>query len=208
MGAIRYFQTKTITAPATMPARAPGLLVRFQNREKRTTGPKEAPKPAQAKETMRNTELSGFQARKAAITAMMATVIRAAVRDCLAVILMPRKSCIRSWDIPAAAVSSWESAVDMVEAMMPASTTPATMAKRGPNWLSRLDSWMMTVSDSALVDRKGMLPALETLRPMMPMRMATNMAMTTQMEAMRREIFSFCPSSMAMNRSRMWGMPK
>ena len=35
-----------------------------------------------------------------------------------------------------------------------------------------------------------------------------NMEMTTQMVAMRREVFSLASSSMAMNRSRMWGMPK
>ena len=35
-----------------------------------------------------------------------------------------------------------------------------------------------------------------------------NMEMTTQMVAMRREVFSLSSSSMAMKRSRMWGMPK
>ena len=64
MGATRYFQMKTMAPPATMPAMAPCLLVRFQNRAKRTTGPKADPKPAQAKETIWKTELSGFQARK------------------------------------------------------------------------------------------------------------------------------------------------
>ena len=38
----------TIAPPATMPAMAPCFVVRFQNREKRTSGPKAAPKPAQA----------------------------------------------------------------------------------------------------------------------------------------------------------------
>ena len=37
---------------------------------------------------------------------------------------------------------------------------------------------------------------------------AMNMEMTTQTVAMRREVLSLVSSSMAMNRSRMWGMPK
>lgn len=67
---------------------------------------------------------------------------------------------------------------------------------------------MMMVSDSELVPRKGTLPALVTARPTIPMSTAMNMEMTTQMVAMRREVFSLASSSMAMNRSRMWGMPK
>ena len=43
---------------------------------------------------------------------------------------------------------------------------------------------------------------------MMPMSMAMAMEMTTHTEAMRREIFSFLLSWMAMNRRRMWGIPK
>ena len=58
IGAIRYFQTNTITPPEIMPARAPHLLARFQNRANRITGPNAAPKPAHAKDTTRNTELS------------------------------------------------------------------------------------------------------------------------------------------------------
>ena len=46
----------------------PHCVVRFQNRAKSTTGPKAAPKPAQANETTRKTELSGSRARNAAIT--------------------------------------------------------------------------------------------------------------------------------------------
>lgn len=75
-GAMRYFQMKTMAPPAIMPEMAPYLLVRFQNREKRTRGPKEAPKPAQAKETMLNTVLLGSQARKMATMAMPMTVPR------------------------------------------------------------------------------------------------------------------------------------
>ena len=69
-GRTPYFQTNTITPPEIMPARAPWRLLRFQNRAKSITGPKAAPKPAQAKDTMVNTELSGFQASRIATRAM------------------------------------------------------------------------------------------------------------------------------------------
>ena len=131
---------KPIAPPATMPARAPCLLVRFQNRAKRTTGPKAEPKPAQAKETIWKTELSGFQARKMPTMAMPMTVPRAASMEALGLSFLPKKSCTRSWDTLEAAASSWESAVDMVEAKMPARTKPAIRAKKMPCWLSRLDS--------------------------------------------------------------------
>ena len=48
IGAMRYFQTNTITPPTIMPLMAPHLLQRFQNRLNRTTGPKVAPKPEHA----------------------------------------------------------------------------------------------------------------------------------------------------------------
>ena len=44
--------------------------------------------------------------------------------------------------------------------------------------------------------------------PTRPMMMATAMEITTQEVATRRESFSFFSSSMAMKRTRMWGMPK
>ena len=207
-GAMRYFQMKTMApAQAIMPEMAPYLLVRFQNREK-SRGPKEAPKPAQAKETMLNTVLLGSQARKMATMAMPMTVPRAACMAALRLSFRPKKSWIRSWDMLEAAAGSLESAVDMVEARMPASTTPAMMAKSTPCWLSRSDRRMMMVSASALEPRKGILPVWVTPRPTMPMRMAMNMEMTTHTVAIRREVLSLASSSMAMNRSRMWGMPE
>ena len=96
MGASRYFQMKTIAPPATMPAMAPCFVVRFQNREKRTSGPKAAPKPAQAKDTMRKTELLGFQASRIPTTAMPMTVPRAASMEFLGLSFLPKKSCTRS----------------------------------------------------------------------------------------------------------------
>ena len=78
MGLMRYFQIKTIAPPDTMPAIAPGSVVRFQNRAQITSGPKAAPKPAHANETMPNTELSGLRAIIIPRIAMPITVRRAA----------------------------------------------------------------------------------------------------------------------------------
>ena len=162
-GAIRYFQQKTIRPPAIMPAMAPCRLDRRQNRAISMEGPKVAPKPAHAKETTRNTELSGFQASTRAIRAISTTVPRAASMVLRWSSWMPKKSVSKSWDTLEEAASSWESAVDMVAARMPARMMPATMASTGPFLLIRLASWTIMVSDSALVSRKGILPATDTL---------------------------------------------
>ena len=47
----RFAQTAATTAPVVMPASAPQRVSRRQKRASSTTGPKEAPKPAQANET-------------------------------------------------------------------------------------------------------------------------------------------------------------
>ncbi|MNG29148.1 hypothetical protein D3C84_1145270 [compost metagenome] len=44
----KFFHRTTVTAPRTMPARAPLRVMPFHTRERITTGPKAAPKPAQA----------------------------------------------------------------------------------------------------------------------------------------------------------------
>ena len=77
MGAMAYFQMKTIAAPENMPAIAPHLLQRFQYSEKRTMGPKVAPKPAHANDTMRKMELEGSRANSTPQTATPRTVTRA-----------------------------------------------------------------------------------------------------------------------------------
>ena len=48
--------------PATIPLIAPYLFERFQNNAKSITGPNVAPKPAQANDTIWNTELLGLLA--------------------------------------------------------------------------------------------------------------------------------------------------
>ena len=76
---------------------------------------------------------------------------------------MPMKSCRRSCETLDAAASSWESAVDMVAARIPARMTPATNANRTPWELMRLAILIMTVSESELVVSIGISPAMETL---------------------------------------------
>ena len=76
MGLIRRFQTNTITPPPIMPAMAPARLIRFQNRLKSISGPKVAPKPAQAKETMVKMTLSSSMAIKIAMAQMISRARR------------------------------------------------------------------------------------------------------------------------------------
>ena len=59
--------------PATIPLIAPYLFERFQNNAKSITGPNVAPKPAQANDTIWNTELLGLLARNIAIIEMIIT---------------------------------------------------------------------------------------------------------------------------------------
>ena len=127
-GRTRNFQTNTRTPPEIMPQSAPHLLARFQNSAKSTTGPKAAPKPAQAKETILKTELSGSRAKIIAIAAMTSSVERAISMDCFSVIFTLNTPHIRSLETLEDAASSWESAVDMVAARIPASVTPAASA--------------------------------------------------------------------------------
>ena len=57
MGRTTNFHTNIVIPPETIPASAPCFVVRFQKSAARTTGPNAAPKPAQAKDTIWNTEL-------------------------------------------------------------------------------------------------------------------------------------------------------
>ena len=73
---ITSFQRNTIPAPPTIPAIAPARFVLFQNRENSISGPKVAPKPAQAKDTIWNITLSSSMAINIATMAMASSVIR------------------------------------------------------------------------------------------------------------------------------------
>ena len=163
IGAMRYFQMKTTAPPVIMPASAPCLFARFQKSEKSITGPNAAPKPAHANETTRNTELLGAHASTMPIRAMPMTVARAANIVVRWFIFMPNECCMRSCDTLDAAAKSCESAVDIVAARMPERMMPAMTASSTPCWLIRSASLMIMVSDSALVVRKGTLPAADTL---------------------------------------------
>ena len=68
---------KIMAPPVIIPASAPHLLERFQNSAHSTTGPNAAPNPAQAKDTISNTELFGFDARITPTMEMITTVILA-----------------------------------------------------------------------------------------------------------------------------------
>ena len=132
MGLIRYFQIKTVAPPDTMPEIAPGRVVRFQNREQITSGPKAAPKPAHANETMPNTELSGLRAIIIPRIAMPTTVRRAASMLFFSGILRWNASRSMFSDTLEAAARSWESAVDIVLARIPARIRPAMIAGNAP----------------------------------------------------------------------------
>ena len=76
----------------------------------------------------------------------------------------------------------------MVQARIPAMTTPASRAGRMPKEESLVAMAIRMRSESATPSR---LPACTIVRPSTPIRMAMNMAMTTQMEPTRRLTFSF-----------------
>ena len=208
MGFNRYFQMNTMAPPEIIPASTPHLVVRFQNRAVSMAGAKVAPKPAHAKDTMVNTELLGSRARNTAMIEMTMTVTRATHMVALLDIFTPKTSFTRSSETLEEAASSWLSAVDMVEARMPAMIRPAANAASTPWVLSR--SAILTITASAALEepKVSISPTFDMARPVIPMVTATVMEMTTQMLPMRREILIFLASLMPMKRSRMWGMPK
>ena len=208
MGLSRYFQMNTTAPPDTIPASTPHLVVRFQNSAVSMAGAKVAPKPAQAKDTMVNTELLGSRARNTAITEMAMTVTRATHMVVLEDSFTPKTSLTRSSDTLEDAVSSWLSAVDMVEARIPAMIRPAISAVSTPWVLSRSAILTMTASAALLEPKVSISPTRDMARPTTPMVTATVMEMTTQILPMRREIFSLLASLMPIKRSRIWGMPK
>ena len=111
-----------------MPEIAPGRFVRFQKSAHITSGPNAAPKPAQANETMPNTELSGFLAITTSSIAIITTVILAASILFFSEILSPKVSRNMFSDTLDAAAKSCESAVDIVLARIPAKIRPAISA--------------------------------------------------------------------------------
>ena len=117
-----------VAPPVIMPASAPHLFVRFQKSAHSTTGPNTAPKPAQANETILKTELFGSLAKNTAITEITTTESLARSIDFFCDILTPKVSCTIFCEIAEAAARSCESAVDIVEAKIPAKIIPPTNA--------------------------------------------------------------------------------
>lgn len=144
-----------------MPARAPFLLERFQNSENNITGPNEAPKPAQAKETILNTELLGFHAMITPIMEMRTTVSLATLIEAFPDNLIPRQSQIMFWDTLEEAAKSCESEVDMVQARIPAKINPAIIMAAIPCSLKRMATFMISVSDWDEPSRTSMAPAFD-----------------------------------------------
>ena len=64
------------------------MVLRFQNSANSTTGPKVAPKPAQAKDTIWKTELFLSQARTTATAAISTKVTFAIIMEARLVVLM------------------------------------------------------------------------------------------------------------------------
>ena len=199
---------KIMAPPQTMPASAPWKFTRLQNRLNSISGPKAAPKPAHANETMRNTELLESQAMTTPTTAITRRLRRAISRRCLSLSFSPKKSPRISCDTEEEAARSCESAVDMVEAMMPERIRPATSAGRNPKVLRKCAISTMTVSEALEVVSSPITPAFVMPRPITPIRMATLIAITTQMLAILRDSASLRSSSIAMKRSRICGIPK
>ena len=191
-----------------MPLIAPQRLQRFQNRAKSMTGPKVAPKPAQAKETTRKIELSGSLAKIAPRIATPTTVRRAASMLFFSDSLTPKTSRRRFCVTPEAAASSWASAVDIVAARMPARISPAMIAATAP--FEAISAAVRTIRFSASGSLEGIViaPARAMPKPTRPITTATPSDTTHQIEPTRREIFSSFSSRAAIKCSRMWGMPK
>ena len=114
---------------------------------------------------------------------------------------------IISWVTLEDAARSWESAVDMVAARIPANISPAMTAGRLPMEaiFSAILIIILWLSPGAM---GASAPEPIMALPIMPISTAMPMEITTQMEATRRERDSFCGSSIAMNRSKIWGIPK
>ena len=72
-------------APLNIPAIAPGLLMRFQKSDNNISGPKVAPNPAQAKDTIWKITLFSSNAITIPTAARTKRVIRDTIITCLSV---------------------------------------------------------------------------------------------------------------------------
>ena len=114
----------TETAPVSMPAMAPDLVVRFQYRLKSVSGPNEAPRPAQAYETTLKMIESSLQATAMPKSRTQASVMRLTMSTWLSVasfLKTPRKM-FSATDEPV--ISRYDEALDIEAARMPETTRP------------------------------------------------------------------------------------
>ena len=119
------FHMNTMPPPLSMPAIAPALVTRFQNKENSIIGPKVAPKPAQAKETTMNITLFSSMAMIMEQIAIIIKVILVQYRTVLSeasFLNIPWKMFLEKAD---AAISKYESEELIVAAKIPAITIPA-----------------------------------------------------------------------------------
>ena len=86
-----YTQNKTVAAPKNIPAKAPWRVIFDQNKLRITTGPKEAPKPAQALLTNDSIELSRSCANTTASNATNTTDNLPTIRRSDSVAFLRRK---------------------------------------------------------------------------------------------------------------------
>ena len=139
------------------------------------------------------------------MTAMISTVTRATTIPVFSLMSFTNTSFRIFWEALEDAARSWESAVDMVAARIPARIRPATMAARNPCLEIRSATTRIMVSGSSST---GITPAFDMAFPTTPINTAITMEMTTQMVATLLESFSFFASSIAIKRSSTWGIPK
>ena len=113
-----------------------------------TAGPKDAPNPAHAKETIPNTELLESHARNIPITAIRIRLILEITRAFFLSILRPMNFTRISFATEDEAARSCESAVDIVDARIPDRTTPAINAGKMPYSERRLEIATIMVSEA------------------------------------------------------------
>ena len=105
------------------------------------------------------------------------------------------------------AAKSCESDVDMVDARIPARIIPATMAKIKPCLLITVEIWTIIVSESN-EPYAPKIPSVDILNPIMPIKIAAAMEITTHVLAIRLDNLTFSGSSIAINLNKICGMPK
>ena len=167
------------------------------------TAPKAPPKPAHAKDTIRNTEELGSNAKSTPSMAIITIATLAVTSFFFSSSLIPKNSPIIFSDTDEAAASICESAVDIVAASTPARITPARIAVSIPcSEISPASLTMMVSADEAL-SRYSSTPALVTPSPTTPITIAAPIAMNTHTVATLLLSLSLFSSSIAMNLRRI-----